>query len=124
VVWCRAGCGVVCQGVLRQRLATGTMGQGCGREVTLPCCCHCAVAVAGSQQGALCCISDAGTCLRVPIPLHPTVKVGRNVVHGSDSVENGERETGAPPPAACHPPVDLRSVAWQAWYNCPVLCWW
>ena len=47
--------------------------------------------------------ADLGYC-----PMFPSflLQVGRNVVHGSDSVENGERETGELPIAAwlagCH----------------------
>lgn len=32
----------------------------------------------------------------MPVPVPLCLQVGRNVVHGSDSTENGERETGPP----------------------------
>lgn len=90
-----------------------------------PACSICYTCVPGTRCAAVCC--NVGSCLQpaagflmcagalpradwsAPMP-HPPLplQTGRNVVHGSDSPENGERETGASAvrgllhfPAAC-----------------------
>ena len=107
VVWCAVvWCGVVCMayrdvlGVLRQRLDAGMTSWSSGRITTACCVMH-------QLMPLLACVCPPTFC---------TVQVGRNVVHGSDSIENGERETGAPCPmlrtACCVPPAGaLCSVA-------------